>query len=192
MRRLKMLSVIPSDRPPEARLEAHNASATGSRMRIARAMLAEQLPIDGNEPPTRATSTERGLERRAATGREVYAASLEDTESFELTVGWESAAKPIIRNQQLMGIASLHHIPQSHTNASTPPELRFLRRNKNRCATRRENSLPKSSRRRPCARCSTARQPITRNCGRGSPRWVSCVAIPEQFGGAGAGHLDSA
>jgi feruloyl-CoA synthase len=57
-------------------LEAHNASATGSSMRIARAMLMAEPPsIDGNELTDKGYINQRaGLERRAALVERLYAA----------------------------------------------------------------------------------------------------------------------
>ncbi|MEH2531346.1 feruloyl-CoA synthase [Bradyrhizobium sp. AZCC 1588] len=56
-------------------LEAHNASATGSSMRIARAMLMAEPPsIDGNELTDKGYINQRaGLERRAALVEKLYA-----------------------------------------------------------------------------------------------------------------------
>jgi feruloyl-CoA synthase len=56
-------------------LEAHNASATGSSMRIARAMLMAEPPsIDGNELTDKGYINQRaGLERRAALVERLYA-----------------------------------------------------------------------------------------------------------------------
>ena len=56
-------------------LEAHNASATGSSMRIARAMLmVEPASIDGNELTDKGYINQRaGLERRAALVEKLYA-----------------------------------------------------------------------------------------------------------------------
>jgi feruloyl-CoA synthase len=56
-------------------LEAHNASATGSSMRIARAMLMAEPPsIDGNELTDKGYINQRaGLERRAALLEKLYA-----------------------------------------------------------------------------------------------------------------------
>ncbi|NOJ46701.1 AMP-binding protein [Bradyrhizobium archetypum] len=56
-------------------LEAHNASATGSSMRIARAMLMAEPPsIDGNELTDKGYINQRaGLERRAALLERLYA-----------------------------------------------------------------------------------------------------------------------
>jgi len=56
-------------------LEAHNASATGSSMRIARAMLMVEPPsIDGNELTDKGYINQRaGLERRAALVEKLYA-----------------------------------------------------------------------------------------------------------------------
>ncbi|MEH2624134.1 feruloyl-CoA synthase [Bradyrhizobium sp. AZCC 1719] len=55
-------------------LEAHNASATGSSMRIARAMLMAEPPsIDGNELTDKGYINQRaGLERRAALVERLY------------------------------------------------------------------------------------------------------------------------
>ena len=55
-------------------LEAHNASATGSSMRIARAMLMAEPPsIDGNELTDKGYINQRaGLERRAALVGKLY------------------------------------------------------------------------------------------------------------------------
>ncbi|MCW5703472.1 MAG: AMP-binding protein [Xanthobacteraceae bacterium] len=57
-------------------LEAHNASATGSSMRIARAMLMAEPPsIDGNELTDKGYINQRaGLERRADLVERLYAA----------------------------------------------------------------------------------------------------------------------
>src|SRR5712671_3688240 len=57
-------------------LETHNASATGSSMRIARAMLMAEPPsIDGNELTDKGYINQRaGLERRAALVQKLYAA----------------------------------------------------------------------------------------------------------------------
>jgi feruloyl-CoA synthase len=57
-------------------LEAHNASATGSSMRIARAMLMVEPPcIDGNELTDKGYINQRaGLERRADLVERLYAA----------------------------------------------------------------------------------------------------------------------
>ena len=57
-------------------LEAHNASCTGSSMRIARAMLMAEPPsIDGNELTDKGYINQRaGLERRAALVEKLYAA----------------------------------------------------------------------------------------------------------------------
>jgi feruloyl-CoA synthase len=57
-------------------LEAHNASCTGSSMRIARAMLMVEPPsIDGNELTDKGYINQRaGLERRAALVEKLYAA----------------------------------------------------------------------------------------------------------------------
>jgi feruloyl-CoA synthase len=57
-------------------LEAHNASTTGSSMRIARAMLMVEPPsIDGNELTDKGYINQRaGLERRAALVEKLYAA----------------------------------------------------------------------------------------------------------------------
>jgi len=57
-------------------LEAHNAAATGSSMRIARAMLMVEPPsIDGNELTDKGYINQRaGLERRAALVEKLYAA----------------------------------------------------------------------------------------------------------------------
>ena len=56
-------------------LEAHNASATGSSMRIARALLMAEPPsIDGNELTDKGYINQRaGLERRAALVEKLYA-----------------------------------------------------------------------------------------------------------------------
>jgi feruloyl-CoA synthase len=56
-------------------LEAHNASATGSSMRIARAMLMAEPPsIDGNELTDKGYINQRaGLERRAVLVEKLYA-----------------------------------------------------------------------------------------------------------------------
>jgi feruloyl-CoA synthase len=56
-------------------LEAHNASTTGSSMRIARAMLMAEPPsIDGNELTDKGYINQRaGLERRAALVEKLYA-----------------------------------------------------------------------------------------------------------------------
>jgi feruloyl-CoA synthase len=56
-------------------LEAHNASSTGSSMRIARAMLMAEPPsIDGNELTDKGYINQRaGLERRAALVERLYA-----------------------------------------------------------------------------------------------------------------------
>jgi feruloyl-CoA synthase len=56
-------------------LEAHNASCTGSSMRIARAMLMVEPPsIDGNELTDKGYINQRaGLERRAALVEKLYA-----------------------------------------------------------------------------------------------------------------------
>ena len=56
-------------------LEAHNASTTGSSMRIARAMLMVEPPsIDGNELTDKGYINQRaGLERRAALVEKLYA-----------------------------------------------------------------------------------------------------------------------
>jgi feruloyl-CoA synthase len=56
-------------------LQAHNASATGSSMRIARAMLMVEPPsIDGNELTDKGYINQRaGLERRAALVEKLYA-----------------------------------------------------------------------------------------------------------------------
>jgi feruloyl-CoA synthase len=56
-------------------LEAHNASSTGSSMRIARAMLMAEPPsIDGNELTDKGYINQRaGLERRAALVEKLYA-----------------------------------------------------------------------------------------------------------------------
>src|SRR5207342_18179 len=56
-------------------LETHNASATGSSMRIARAMLMAEPPsIDGNELTDKGYINQRaGLERRAALVEKLYA-----------------------------------------------------------------------------------------------------------------------
>ena len=56
-------------------LEAHNASGTGSSMRIARAMLMVEPPsIDGNELTDKGYINQRaGLERRAALVEQLYA-----------------------------------------------------------------------------------------------------------------------
>ncbi|XIA66162.1 AMP-binding protein [Bradyrhizobium sp. TZ2] len=56
-------------------LEAHNASTTGSSMRIARAMLMVESPsIDGNELTDKGYINQRaGLERRAALVEKLYA-----------------------------------------------------------------------------------------------------------------------
>ena len=56
-------------------LEAHNASCTGSSMRIARAMLMAEPPsIDGNELTDKGYINQRaGLERRAALVEKLYA-----------------------------------------------------------------------------------------------------------------------
>ena len=56
-------------------LEAHNASASGSSMRIARAMLMAEPPsIDGNELTDKGYINQRaGLERRAALVEKLYA-----------------------------------------------------------------------------------------------------------------------
>jgi feruloyl-CoA synthase len=56
-------------------LEAHNASATGSSMRIARAMLMVEPPsIDGNELTDKGYINQRaGLERRADLVARLYA-----------------------------------------------------------------------------------------------------------------------
>ncbi|WP_028351742.1 AMP-binding protein [Bradyrhizobium murdochi] len=56
-------------------LEAHNASATGSSMRIVRAMLMAEPPsIDGNELTDKGYINQRaGLERRAALVEKLYA-----------------------------------------------------------------------------------------------------------------------
>ncbi|NOJ41804.1 AMP-binding protein [Bradyrhizobium australiense] len=56
-------------------LKAHNASATGSSMRIARAMLMAEPPsIDGNELTDKGYINQRaGLERRAALVEKLYA-----------------------------------------------------------------------------------------------------------------------
>ena len=56
-------------------LEAHNASATGSSMRIARAMLMVEPPsIDGNELTDKGYINQRaGLDRRAALVEKLYA-----------------------------------------------------------------------------------------------------------------------
>jgi feruloyl-CoA synthase len=56
-------------------LEAHNASTTGSSMRIARAMLMAEPPsIDGNELTDKGYINQRaGLERRAALVEQLYA-----------------------------------------------------------------------------------------------------------------------
>jgi feruloyl-CoA synthase len=58
-------------------LEAHNASATGSSMRIARVMLMVEPPsIDGNELTDKGYINQRaGLERRAALVERLYAAN---------------------------------------------------------------------------------------------------------------------
>ena len=55
-------------------LEAHNASCTGSSMRIARAMLMFEPPsIDGNELTDKGYINQRaGLERRAALVEKLY------------------------------------------------------------------------------------------------------------------------
>ena len=57
-------------------LEAHNASCTGSSMRVARAMLMVEPPsIDGNELTDKGYINQRaGLERRAALVEKLYAA----------------------------------------------------------------------------------------------------------------------
>jgi feruloyl-CoA synthase len=57
-------------------LQAHNASCTGSSMRIARAMLMAEPPsIDGNELTDKGYINQRaGLERRAALVEKLYAA----------------------------------------------------------------------------------------------------------------------
>ena len=57
-------------------LEAHNASCTGSSMRIARAMLMVEPPsIDGNELTDKGYINQRaGLERRAGLVERLYAA----------------------------------------------------------------------------------------------------------------------
>ncbi|MGY4423373.1 hypothetical protein ACVWY2_005822 [Bradyrhizobium sp. JR6.1] len=56
-------------------LQAHNASCTGSSMRIARAMLMVEPPsIDGNELTDKGYINQRaGLERRAALVERLYA-----------------------------------------------------------------------------------------------------------------------
>ncbi len=56
-------------------LEAHNASATGSSMRIARAMLMVEPPsIDGNELTDKGYINQRaGLDRRADLVERFYA-----------------------------------------------------------------------------------------------------------------------
>ena len=56
-------------------LQAHNASTTGSSMRIARAMLMVEPPsIDGNELTDKGYINQRaGLERRAALVEKLYA-----------------------------------------------------------------------------------------------------------------------
>ena len=56
-------------------LEEHNASATGSNMRIARAMLMAEPPsIDGNELTDKGYINQRaGLERRAVLVEKLYA-----------------------------------------------------------------------------------------------------------------------
>src|SRR5207249_1460247 len=56
-------------------LHAHNASTTGSSMRIARAMLMVEPPsIDGNELTDKGYINQRaGLERRAALVEKLYA-----------------------------------------------------------------------------------------------------------------------
>src|SRR5258708_2307070 len=61
-------------------LEAHNASATGSSMRIARAMLMTEPPsIDGNELTDKGYINQRaGLERRAALVEKLYADKPDD------------------------------------------------------------------------------------------------------------------
>ena len=72
-------------------LEAHNASATGSSMRIARAMLMAEPPsIDGNELTDKGYINQRaGLERRAALVEKLYADQAgRRRDHFELTVGW--------------------------------------------------------------------------------------------------------
>src|SRR5207247_8288190 len=58
-------------------LEAHNASCTGSSMRIARAMLMAEPPsIDGNELTDKGYINQRaGLERRADLVERLYAAT---------------------------------------------------------------------------------------------------------------------
>ena len=70
-------------------LEAHNASATGSSMRIARAMLMAEPPsIDGNELTDKGYINQRaGLERRAALVEKLYADKPgEDVIMLQLTV----------------------------------------------------------------------------------------------------------
>jgi feruloyl-CoA synthase len=59
-----------------AGLVAHNASATGSSMRIARVMLMTEPPsVDGNELTDKGYINQRaGLERRAALVERLYAA----------------------------------------------------------------------------------------------------------------------
>ena len=56
-------------------LEAHNASTTGSSMRVARALLMAEPPsIDGNELTDKGYINQRaGLERRAALVEQLYA-----------------------------------------------------------------------------------------------------------------------
>jgi feruloyl-CoA synthase len=59
----------------EKGLQAHNASTTGSSMRIARAMLMVEPPsIDGNELTDKGYINQRaGLERRAELVEKLYA-----------------------------------------------------------------------------------------------------------------------